>query len=80
MNTELMSTRRTRKVGLTKGCAFGIGSCAQKKRLVCSKRDDQNLLKFAHHLPLGPSMCGENIKMNRGSGSDKSRINEYMSD
>ena len=26
-----------------------------------------------------PSMCGENIKTNCGSSSDKSRINEYMS-
>ena len=25
-------------------------------------------------------MCGENIKTNCGSSSDKSRINEYMSD
>ena len=27
-----------------------------------------------------PSMCGENRKTNCGSSSDKSRINEYMSD
>ena len=53
MKTELMSTRRTRKVGPTKGCACGIGSCATKKRLVCSKCDDQSFVKFAHHLPLG---------------------------
>ena len=33
---------------------FCISSCAQKKRVLCSKCDDQNLLKFAHHLPLGP--------------------------
>ena len=74
---EYTSKKKGRTYG---GLCFCISSCAQKKRLVCSKRDDQNLLKFAHHLPLGPSMCGENIKMNRGSGSDKSRINEYMSD
>ena len=54
MKRELMSTRRTRRVELTKGCAFGIGSCAKKKRLVCSKCDDQSFLKCAHHLPLGP--------------------------
>ena len=53
MKTASMSTRRTRKVGPTKGCAFGIGSCAKKKRLVCSICDDQRFVKFAHHLPLG---------------------------
>ena len=54
MKTESMSTRRTRRVGLTKGCALGIGSCAKKKRLACSKCDDQSFVKFAPHLPLGP--------------------------
>ena len=34
------------------GLCFCISSCAQKKRLVCSKCDDQRLLKVAHHLPL----------------------------
>ena len=36
------------------GLCFCISSCGQEKRLVCSKCDDQSLLKFAHHLPLGP--------------------------
>ena len=53
MKTELMSTRRTGKVGPTKGCAFGISSCAQKKGVLCSKCDDENFLKFAHHLSPG---------------------------
>ena len=30
-----------------------ISSRGQKKRLVCSKRDNQSFLQFAHHLPLG---------------------------
>ena len=36
------------------GLLFGISSCAQKKRLACSKCDDQIFVKLAHHLPLGP--------------------------
>ena len=47
MKTASMSTRRIRRVRLTKGCA-------QKKRLVCSKCDDQSFDTFAHNLPSGP--------------------------
>ena len=32
------------------GLCFCISSCALKKRALCSKCDDQNLLKFAQHL------------------------------
>ena len=74
---EHLSNKKGRTYG---GLCFCISSCAQKKRLFCSKCDDQSLLKFAQHLPLAPSMSGENIKTNCGSSSDKSRINEYMSD
>ena len=42
------------KKGTTyEGLCFCISSCAQKKRLVCWKCDDQSFLKFAQHLPLG---------------------------
>ena len=36
------------------GLCFCISKCGHKKRLVCSKCDDQSFVKFAHHLPLGP--------------------------
>ena len=49
-----MSTCWVRRVGRYEGVFFSISSCAQKKRVVCSKCDDQTFLKFAHHLPLGP--------------------------
>ena len=42
-----------RKGGTYEGLCFCISSCAQKKELICSKCDDHNFLKFAHHLPLG---------------------------
>ena len=35
------------------GLCFCISSCAQKKRVVCSKCDDQSFLKFARPLSLG---------------------------
>ena len=35
------------------GVCFCISKCRHKKRLVCSECDNQSLLKFAHHLPLG---------------------------
>ena len=35
------------------GVCFCISSGAQKKKLVCSKCDDQSFLKIAHHSPLG---------------------------
>ena len=34
------------------GLCFCISSYAKNKGLVCWKCDDQNFLKFAHHLPL----------------------------
>ena len=81
IKAESMSMRGIRTVGLTKGCAFASVAVPREKRVLCSKCDDQGVLKFAHHLPLGSvNVCCENIKMNCGSSSDKSRINEYMSD
>ena len=55
-----MSTRRIRMVGVTVGCAFASAGvprkkglvCSKKKRVLCSKCDDQNFLKFAQHVPL----------------------------
>ena len=80
MKTALMSTHRIKRVGLTGGCAFASGAVPRKKgwfaRNVTTK-DSANL----HIICLWvPSMCGGIIKMNCGSSSDKSRINEYMSD
>ena len=50
IKTESMSTCRIRRVGHYEGLFFCISSCAQKERVVCSKCDDQNFLKFAQHL------------------------------
>ena len=49
-----MSTCRIRRVGHCKGLCFCIRSCAQKKRVLCLKRDDQIFLKFAQHQPSVP--------------------------
>ena len=50
-----MSTCWVRRVGQYKGLWFCISSCAQTKRVVCSKCDDPNL----HIISLGVrSMCG----------------------
>ena len=49
-----MSTCRIRRLGHYEGLCFCISSCAQKKGVLCSKCDDQNLLKFAQHLPSVP--------------------------
>ena len=49
-----MSTCRISALGHYEGLCLCISSCAQKKGLVCSKCDDQNFLKLAQHLPLGP--------------------------
>ena len=48
-----MSTCRIRRVGHFEGLRFCISTGAQKKRLVCSKCDDQGFPKLAQHLPLG---------------------------
>ena len=80
MKTASMSTRRIRVVVLTKGCALASAAVPREKGLVgskCTTKVSSNL----HIICLWvPSMCGENIKMNCGSSSDKSRINDYMSD
>ena len=55
-----MSTCRIRRVGHYEGLCFCISSCAQKKRVICWKCDDENFLKFAHHLPSVPvNVCGK---------------------
>ena len=48
---EYMSNEKLRTY---EGLCFCISSCAKKKTLVCSKCDDQSLLKFAQHLPSVP--------------------------
>ena len=53
MKTESMSTRRIRRVGLTKGRRFA-SAAVLKLKLVCLKCDVQSLMKLAYHLPLGP--------------------------
>ena len=53
MKEASRSKRRIRRVGHYEGLRFCISSCALKKMLVCSKCDDQSLLRFAQHLPLG---------------------------
>ena len=54
---EYMSNEKLRTY---EGLCFCISSCAEKKRLVCSKCDDQRLLKFAQHLASVPgNVCGE---------------------
>ena len=55
-----MSTCRIRRVGHYEGLCFCISSCAQNKGVLCSKCDDQNLLKFAQHLLSAPvNVCCE---------------------
>ena len=53
MKAESMSTCLIRRVSHYEGLCFCISSCAQTERVLCSKCDDQNFLKFAQHLPLG---------------------------
>ena len=80
MKTASMSTRRIRRAGLTKGCAFASVIVATKKASLL-ENETTKVSSNLHIICLWvPSMCGENIKMNCGSSSDKSRINEYMSD
>ena len=47
---EYLSNRNVRTY---EGLCFCISSCAQKKRVLCSKCDGHSLLQFAHHWPLG---------------------------
>ena len=49
-----MSTCRIRRVGHYEGLCFCISSSAQKQRVLYGRCDDQNFLKFAHHLPSVP--------------------------
>ena len=75
-----MSTCRIRRLGHYEGLCFCISSCAEKKRDF-ARNVTIKVSSNLHIICLWvPSMCGENIKTNRGSSSDKIRINEYMSD
>ena len=49
-----MSTCRIRRVGHCEGLCFCTSRCAHKKGVLCPKGNNQSLLKFAKHLPLGP--------------------------
>ena len=63
MKTASMSTRRIRRVGNYEGLCVCMSSCAQKKGVLCSKCDDQSLLKFAQHLPSVPvNVCCKSKK------------------
>ena len=80
MKTASMSTRRIRRVGLTKGCAFASAAMPKTKGWF-AENVTTKISSNLHIICLWlPSMCGENIKTNCGISSDKSRINEYMSD
>ena len=62
------------------GCAFASAAVPRKKGYFARNvtiKISSNLQTICLRVPL---MCGENMKMNCGSSSDKSRINEYMSD
>ena len=80
MKTESMSTRRRRRVGLTKK----KGRSLQRAVLLHQQFAGNLATKVSSNLHIiclsVPSMCGDNKKMNCGSRSDKSRINECMSD
>ena len=81
MNTESISTCRIRRVGHYEGLCFCISSCAQKEKGYFRRNVTTKVSSNLHTICLWvPSMCGDNIKMHCGSSSDKSRINEYMSD
>ena len=80
MKTASMSTRRIRRVVLTEGCAFASAAVPRKEGYF-ARNVTTKVCSNLHIIRLRvPSMCGENIKTNCGSSSDKSRINEYMSD
>ena len=74
-----MSTCRIRRVGLTKGCAFGISSCVKKKGWFAQNVTIQ-ISSDLHSICLRfPSMSVVNLRRNCGSSSDENSINEYTS-
>ena len=80
MKTASVSTRRIRRVVLTEGCAFASAVVPTKEGWF-ARNVTTKVSSNLHIICLWvPSMCGENIKTKCGSSSDKSRINEYMSD
>ena len=80
MKKASMSTRRIRPLGLTKGCAFASAAVPRKQRYF-ARNVTITVCCNLHIICLWvPSMCGENIKMNCRSSSDKRGNNEYMSD
>ena len=74
-----MSTCRIRRAGHYEGLCFASAAVPRKKGYFARNVT----IKVSSNLHIiclrDPSMCGENIKTNCGSSSDKSRINEYMS-
>ena len=80
MKTASMSTRRIRRVGLRKGCAFASAAVPRKKGYFARNVTIKVSLNLHIICLWVPSMCGKVRKTNCGSRSYKSRINEYMSD
>ena len=79
VKTASMSTRRIRRVGLTKGCAFASAAVPRKKGYF-ARNVTIKVSSNLHIICLWvPSKCGENIRTNCGSSSDEMRINEYTS-
>ena len=63
-----------------KGCAFASAAVPRREGYF-ARNVTIKISSILHSICLWvPSKCGENIKTNCGSSSDKSRINEYMSD
>ena len=74
-----MSTCRIRRVGHYEWLCFCISRCAQKERVLCSKCDDQNFVKFAQHLhSVSVKVCCK-LKNELWEQSDDNSINEYTS-
>ena len=72
MKTASISTRRIRRVRLTKGCVFASAAVPRKKGWF-ARNVRTKVSSNLHIICLSvPSMCGENMKMNCGSSSDKS--------
>ena len=80
MKTASMSTRRIRRVGLTKGRAFASAAVPRRKGYF-ARNVTIKIYSNLHITCLWvPSMCAENMKVDCGSSSDKRGINEYISD
>ena len=63
-----------------KGCAF-VSAAVPRIKGYFARNVTIKISSNLHIICLSvPSMCDESIKTNCGSSSDKSRVNEYMSD